>query len=188
MPCPYKSRVTSDNFGVGKRHCRLLHRPHGRWFHRIGQWLNRIGRWLNRIGRSIYFTLPEIRRRQCRVPTNPGLHTTILRRRETALPCPPSPTRAIVIPDRPCDRYYALPEIRKRHCRVLLNPQLPKFNSTILPTADESFAQKPDRHCRNRTRMSLQSVQQLPAKIPNSDRTVKTADSKIFPVRADCCC
>ena len=56
MPCPYKSRVTSDNFGVGKRHCRLLHRPHGRWFHRIGQWLNRIGRWLNRIGRSIYFT------------------------------------------------------------------------------------------------------------------------------------
>ena len=183
MPCPYKFGVTSDNFGVGKRHCRVLHRPTGRWLNRIGRWLNRIGRWLNRIGRSIDFThYPKfgdgsavslqirgyirsfwgVGKRHCRV-----LHR---------------PT------GRPCDRYYALPEIRKRHCRVLLNPQLPKFNSTILPTADESFAQKPDRHCRNRTRMSLQSVQQFPAKIPNSDRTVKTADSKIFPVRADCCC
>ena len=163
-------------WGVGKRHCRVLHRPTGRS-------CDRIGRSLNRIGRSIYFThYPKLGDCTCRVPTNPGLHRIILGRRETALPCPPSPT------DRPCDRYYALPEIRKRHCRVLLNPQLPKFNSTIPPTADESFAQKPDRHCRNRTRMSLQSVQQFPAKIPNSDRTVKTADSKIFPVRADCCC
>ena len=56
VPCPYKSRVTSDNFRVGKRHCRVLHRPHGRWLNRIERWLNRIGRWLNRIGRSIYFT------------------------------------------------------------------------------------------------------------------------------------
>ena len=130
---------------------------------------------------DLFYALPEIRRLHVPCPYKSRVTSDHFGGRETALPCPPSP-------HRPCDRYYALPEIRKRHCRVLLNPQLPKFNSTILPTADESFAQKPDRHCRNRTRMSLQSVQQFPAKIPNSDRTVKTADSKIFPVRADCCC
>ena len=42
VPSPYKLGVTSEILGVGKRHCRLLHRP--------------VGRWLNRIGRSIDVT------------------------------------------------------------------------------------------------------------------------------------
>ena len=29
MPSPYKFGVTADNYPVGKRHCRLLHRPLG---------------------------------------------------------------------------------------------------------------------------------------------------------------
>ena len=38
---------------------------------------------------------------------------------------------------------------------IFLNLQLPNFNSTILRAADESFAQKPDRHRRNRARMCI---------------------------------
>ena len=38
---------------------------------------------------------------------------------------------------------------------IFLNLQLPNFNSTILRAADESFAQKPDRHGRNRARMCV---------------------------------
>ena len=29
VPCPYKSVVISEILGVGKRHCRVLHRPPG---------------------------------------------------------------------------------------------------------------------------------------------------------------
>ena len=90
-----------------------------------------------------YYALPKMRRRQCRVPTNLGLHRIILGRRETALPCPPSPHRAIVSSNWAMvksnwamvksnwaiDLFYALPEIRRRQCRVPTNPGL---HTTIL--------------------------------------------------------
>ena len=78
---------------------------------------------------DLFYALPEIRRRQCRVPTNSGLYPIILGRRETALPCPPSPTRAMVKSNWAMvksnwamvksnwaiDRYYPLPKIRRLH-------------------------------------------------------------------------
>ena len=91
---------------------------------------------------DLFYALPEIRRRQCRVPTNSGLYPIILGRRETALPCPPSPTRAMVKSNWAMvksnramvksnramvksnwaiDLFYPLPKIRRRQCRVPTN-------------------------------------------------------------------
>ncbi|WP_339384828.1 hypothetical protein [Tychonema sp. LEGE 06208] len=96
-----------DHFVVGKRHCRVLHRP--------------TGRWLYSIGRSI---LPITQNQETAVPCPyklgdsyipSGTILPVTRNQDTA-PCR-FPTNWVMVTFDRAINYYPLPEIRTRHCR-----------------------------------------------------------------------
>ncbi|MEG3894353.1 MULTISPECIES: hypothetical protein [unclassified Microcoleus] len=64
--CRVPTNGAIDHFVVGKRHCRVLHRPIGRWLYSIP---------------VRFYPLPEIRRRQCRVPTNRAIDHFVVGKR-----------------------------------------------------------------------------------------------------------